>query len=118
MKLNTFALSVALLSLPLAAVAQKTTYKQRHSINARQTNQQARISHGVRDGQITPRGAAHAEANQARISSEEHSMRSADNGHLTSQDRHTLARQQDRASKGIYDRNHNNATDPGVAPKG
>jgi hypothetical protein len=118
MKLTTALIAASLISVPVSgALAQQTTYAQRHSIQARQTNQQDRIAHGVRDGQITPNGAAHAEANQAKISSEEHTMRSADNGHLTSQDRHTLARQQDRASKGIYDRNHNQATDPGVAPK-
>ncbi|ADW67436.1 hypothetical protein [Granulicella tundricola] len=118
MKLTSLFLAVSLAVAPVsAAFAQHTTYAQRHSIRARQTNQQARINHGVRDGQITPKGAAHAEANQARISSEEHSMRAADNGHLTAQDRHTVARQQDRTSKGIYDRNHNGYTDPGVTPK-
>ena len=118
MKFSTFVLAATLVTLPAAGVfAQTTTPAQRHSIHARQANQQARINHGVRDGQITPKGAAHAEANQARIASEQHSMRAADNGHLTAQDRHTLARQQDRDSKGIYTRNHNAATDPGVAPR-
>jgi hypothetical protein len=118
MKLSTLVLAATLLALPAAgAFAQTTTPAQRHSIRARQTRQQARINHGVRDGQITPKGAAHAEANQARIASEQHNMRAADGGHLTAQDRHTLARQQDRTSKGIYDRNHNAATDPGVAPR-
>ena len=111
-------LAAALLALPVTgAMAQTTTYHQRHSIHARHSRQQARISHGVRDGQITPRGAAHAERNQARISSEEHRDRAADGGHLTSQDRHQIARQQDRTSQGIYDRNHNAATDPGVTPR-
>lgn len=97
------------------AMAQ-TTYHQRHSIRERQQNQQRRIDQGVRSGQITPRGAAHAEANQARISNEEHQMRAADGGHLTAQDRHQLARQQNRTSRGIYDRKHNAYTDPGVTP--
>jgi hypothetical protein len=44
-------------------------------------------------------------------------MRKADDGHLTAGDRHTLARQQNAASRGIYDRNHNQYTDPGVRPK-
>lgn len=119
MTLKTLALAAALVTLPLSsalASAQHTTYAQRHSIHARQARQQARINHGVRDGQITPQGAAHAERNQARIASEQHQMRAADGGHLTTQDRHTLARQQDRTSKGIYDRNHNGYTDPGVTP--
>jgi hypothetical protein len=118
MKLKTLLLAASLLTLPVTgALAQTTTYAQRHSIRARQTTQQARIAHGVRDGQITPGGAAAAERTQARISSEEHQDRAADGGHLTSQDRHQLARQQDRASKNIYIRNHNQQTDPGVAPK-
>ena len=118
MKFMTVLLSVSLLCVPAAgAFAQQTTHTQRHSIRARQSKQQARIAHGVKDGQITPKGASRAQANQAKISSEEHSMRSSDNGHLTAHDRHTLARQQDRTSQGVYDRNHNQATDPGVTPK-
>lgn len=117
MKIGSLLLALSILSVStVGAVAQRTTYNQRHSIRARQNRQQNRIARGVRDGQITPNGAAHAEANQARISSEEHGMRQADGGHLTTQDRHTLARQQDRTSKGIYDRNHNQYTDPGVTP--
>lgn len=117
MKLRNLVLATSVATLTAFAASAQTTYAQRHSIRARQSHQQARIDHGVRDGQITPQGAAHAEANQARISSEEHSMRQADNGHLTAQDRHTLARQQNRTSRGIYDRNHNRYTDPGVAPR-
>lgn len=117
MKIQTVVLTALLALVPVSSAFAQTTYGQRHSIRARQRHQQARINRGVRDGQITPNGAAHAEANQARIASEEHSMRSADGGHLTAQDRHTLARQQNRTSQGIYDRNHNQYTDPGVAPK-
>lgn len=117
MNVKSILIAATLVALPVSSAMAQTTYNQRHSIRARQTRQQARISHGVRDGQITPAGAAAAERNQARISSEEHSMRAADGGHLTSGDRHTLARQQNRASKGIYDRNHNQYTDPGVAPR-
>ncbi|WP_263378399.1 hypothetical protein [Granulicella paludicola] len=117
MNLRTLLLVASVAALTATAASAQTTYNQRHSINARESNQQARIAHGVKDGQITPKGAAAAEHNQARISAEDHSMRQADNGHLTAADRHTLARQQNRASKGIYDRNHNQYTDPGVAPK-
>ena len=118
MLLNRLFFASTILALTASgAVAQTTTHTQRHSIRARQSHQQARINHGVRDGQITPKGAAHAEANQARISSEEHQDRAADNGHLTAADRHTIARQQNKTSQGIYNRNHNAATDPGVTPR-
>ena len=100
-----------------ALYAQQTTYQQRHSINTRDANQQARINRGVADGQITPKGAAAADARQNKINSEESNMRAADGGHLTAADRHKIARQQDRASRNIYNRNHNGATDPGVPPR-
>ena len=118
MNVRTLVLATSLLLVPFTgAFAQQTTPEQRHTINQRSANQQARINKGVADGQITPGGAAKADANQARINSRDARMRSRDNGHLTSEDRHKLARQQDRTSRGIYDRNHNSTTDPGVAPK-
>lgn len=118
MNVKTLALTAALIAVPAtSAFAQHTTYHQRHSIQARQQRQQARIAHGVQDGQITPRGAAAAERRQGQIASQENQMRAADNGHLTGADRHQLAREQDRASRNIYNRNHNQYTDPGVAPR-
>lgn len=117
MKMKHLLLAATLLTLPASTLlAQGTTAKQRHTLAARSSNQQARINRGVADGQITPKGAARADANQSRINSEDQSMRAADGGHLTAGDRHTLARQQNRTSKGIYNRNHNRATDPGVTP--
>ena len=118
MTLKYLILAASLVAVPASsALAQQTTYSQRHSVNQRFANQQARINKGVADGQITPRGAAKADANQARISSQDARMRSRDGGHLTATDRHKLAREQDRTSRGVYNRNHNAVTDPGVAPK-
>ena len=117
MNLRNLLLTATLLALPATSALAQTTYSQRHSINARANNQQNRINKGVADGQITPKGAARADANQARIRSEDQNMRAADNGHLTARDRHTLSRQQNRTSQGIYNRNHNGVTDPGVAPR-
>ena len=118
MKLQTLFLAVSLVTLPVSSVlAQTTTPEQRHSINARDARQQARINKGVADGQITPKGAAHADAHQAKLNQEQANMRAADNGHLTAADRHKVARQQDRTSQRIDTRNHNAATDPGVPPR-
>ena len=118
MNLKSCLIAASLLAMPISsALAQQTTYNQRHSINARDARQQARINKGVADGQITPKGAAAADAHQARLNTEQSNMRAADGGHLTTQDRHKLARQQDRTSQRIYDRNHNAATDPGVTPR-
>lgn len=118
MKLKTIWVASSLLTFPISSVwAQRTTYRQRHSVNARNARQQNRINKGVADGQIMPKGAAAADAHQAHLNAEQSRMRAADGGHLTAQDRHKIARQQDRTSQHIYARNHNRARDPGIAPR-
>jgi hypothetical protein len=116
MKFKTFVLAGSMVAMSATGLLAQTTYNERHSIQARQNRQQARIAHGVQDGQITPHGAAVAEKNQARIARQENNMRAADGGHLTAGDRHQLAREQNATSRGIYNRNHNQYTDPGVVP--
>ncbi len=116
MKLTYLALATALVAVPASSLAQ-TTYAQRHHIAARKANQQARIAQGARSGQLTPRETSRLENHEAAINHEERGMRAADNGRLTAQDRHTLARQQNRESARIYADKHNDRTDPGVAPK-
>ena len=101
----------------LLAASGQTTQTERHSIQARQARQQARINHGVADGQITPGGARQADRTQQRIANQQTRMRNADGGNLTPADRHQLAREQNRASQGVYNRNHNAYTDPGVTPQ-
>ena len=116
MKLIHVVLAAAMVAVPVSDFAQ-TTHAQRHHIAARKENQQDRIAQGVKSGQLTPKETAHLENHAAAINQEEHGMRTADNGHLTAQDRHMLARQQNRQSAQIYKDKHNDATDPGVAPK-
>ena len=116
MKLSTLALAAALVAVPASSFAQ-TTYAERHDIAGRKVNQQDRIAQGDRSGQLTPRETSHLENREAGINHEEHNMRTADNGHLTSQDRHTLARQQNRESARIYQDKHNLRTDRGATPR-
>jgi hypothetical protein len=116
MKLTYLLLAAAMIAVPASSFAQ-TTPAERHDIAGRKDNQQDRISQGVKSGQLTPRETAHLENHQAAINHEEHGMRASDNGHLTAQDRHTLARQQNRQSANIYRDKHNGRTDPGVASR-
>ena len=110
-------LAVSLVVLPVSsAFAQKTTKFERHHINARKENQQDRIAQGVKSGQLTPSETAKLEKQEAGINKEEAGMRAQDNGHLTAQDRKTLAQQQNVESKRIYRDKHNNRTDAGVPP--
>lgn len=108
MKLHRIVLTVALAAMPLTALAQ-TSYQERHDINGRKVEQQDRISQGVRDGQLTPRETAHLERRETRINHQEAGMRTHDDGHLTSRDRHVLAREQNHESAAIYRDKHNAA---------
>jgi hypothetical protein len=99
-------LATVLVTLPAVGSAQTTKYE-RHHINARKENQQDRIAQGVKSGQLTAGETAKLEHQEAGINREERGMRAEDNGHLTAQDRHTLAAQQNQESRRIYRDKHN-----------
>lgn len=111
----TFAAILA--ALPAATLSAQTTYTQRHSVNDRSADQQSRINQGVASGQITNKGAANLQSHQNAINSKTQADRAADGGHLTAQNRHQLARAQNRQSQRVYRDKHNAATQPGVPPK-
>ena len=106
MKAIKLVLASALVLAPVAGFAQTTPYQRNH-INARKENQQDRIGQGVKSGQLTSRETARLERQEAGINHEERGMRAEDNGHLTKQDRRTLARQQNQESRRIYRDKHN-----------
>ena len=99
-------LATVLVALPAVGSAQTTQYE-RHHINARKENQQDRIAQGVKSGRLTAGETARLEHQEAGINREERGMRAEDNGHLTTQDRHTLAAQQNQESRRIYRDKHN-----------
>ncbi len=111
-------LAAVLTALPSSMLfAQNTDYQQRHSVNDRRGDQQSRINQGVASGQITRKGASNLQAHQQAIHNHEQADRAANGGHLTAQNRHQLARQQNRQSQRVYRDKHNAATQPGVAPR-
>lgn len=77
------------------------------TIQQRKGNQQGRIAQGVHSGQLTAGETHRLEGREASINREEHSMRRADDGHLTSGDRAALNRRQNRTSRAIYRDKHN-----------
>ncbi len=109
MKTRAIFCGLALLALGISpAFAQQTN--QDPSIAQRKDNQQDRIAQGVQSGQLTAGETKRLEQGEAGLNREEHNMRSADNGHLTTADRATLDRQQNRLSNRIYDDKHNGQT--------
>jgi hypothetical protein len=106
MKLTVALLAAALIAAPALSLAQNP----QHHIAARKANQQRRIANGVKSGQLTPKETAHLERQEHGINKEERGMRAQDNGHLTKQDRRTLAHQQNQESRRIYNKKHNDRT--------
>ena len=99
-------LATVLVALPAVGSAQTTGYERDH-INQRKVNQQDRIGQGVKSGQLTAGETSRLEHQERGINQEERGMRAEDNGHLTGQDRRTLARQQNQESRRIYRDKHN-----------
>jgi len=74
-------------------------------VNSRQAAQRARIAHNVRTGELTCREAARLSAEQARIRREEFRYRHND-GRLSAWERAELAREQNQASRHIFNQSH------------
>lgn len=103
MKFARLALAATLALTPAAILAQAPP----HDINQRKENQQDRIGQGVKSGQLTAGETGRLEHQEAGINREERGMRAQDNGHLTTQDRRTIQRQQNAESRRIYRDKHN-----------
>jgi hypothetical protein len=89
------------------AFAQQAAPNDPMTINQRKENQQDRIAQGVKSGELTAGETRNLETKEASLNKEEHGMRAADDGHLTSADRATLNRQQNKLSRQIYNKKHN-----------
>jgi hypothetical protein len=74
-------------------------------VNDRQVHQRGRIAHNVRNGELTARETARLAAEQARIRREEFRYRHND-GRLGVWERLDLARDQNRASRHIFNQAH------------
>ena len=108
MKTRILLLSAALAALTLPGMAQ-TDSSAPATINQRKENQQDRIANGVQSGQLTAGETHNLEKKEAGLNHEEHTMRTLDNGHLTTADRSALNQQQNKLSNQIYQDKHNAA---------
>jgi hypothetical protein len=100
--------AVAALLLPAAAqtTTDPTTATPPQTVHQRKLNQQDRIAQGVQNGGLTANEASKLETKEASLTQEKQQMRTADGGHLSSADKHTLHQQQDKLSKQIYKQKH------------
>src|SRR5271166_2148158 len=83
-------------------------------VGQRQENQQDRIAQGVKSGQLTAGETAKLENNQRAINQQVKADRSANGGKLTSGEKAQVNKEQNQQSKNIYNKKHNNKTQPGT----
>jgi hypothetical protein len=72
----------------------------------RAENQQDRIAHGIKSGQLTDKEAANLESNEAKINNEVRNDRAANGGKLNAQQKAQVNRQQNQESRQIYRARH------------
>jgi hypothetical protein len=85
-----------------------TAHYGNNEVADRRENQQDRIAQGVKSGQLTPGETAKLENQQQGINREVSGMRQANGGKLTNADKKAVNQQQNKASKNIYNKKHNN----------
>jgi hypothetical protein len=78
-------------------------------VGQRQQAQQDRIANGMRSGQLTAGESRNLEKQQQGINQEKNGMKEANGGKLNATDKSTLNKQQNQASKNIYNKKHNAA---------
>ncbi|MGE0627299.1 MAG: hypothetical protein AB7O43_05695 [Hyphomicrobiaceae bacterium] len=104
---NRIALTLGLVlagATAVAATAASADIYRGKGVNARQSNQHARINAGIRNGSLTRLEAARLRAEQRRIVRYERQARA--DGHLSRGERLTLQRMQIRASQKIHHQRH------------
>jgi hypothetical protein len=100
----------------------KQIYQDKHNANTahygnnevgqRRENQQDRIANGIKSGQLTAGETAKLENQQKNINHQVASDRAAHGGKLTSGEKKQINKEQNAASKNIYDKKHNAKTQP------
>ena len=105
----------------------KQIYKDKHNANTanygnskvgkRQENQQDRIAQGIKSGQLTAGETAKLENQQKGINQQVAADRKANSGTLTASEKKQVNKEQNAASKNIYNKKHNARTQGGVKPK-
>jgi hypothetical protein len=102
----------------------KQIYQDKHNANTahygnnqvgqRRENQQDRIAQGIKSGQLTAGETVKLENQQRAINQQAKADRAANGGKLTAGEKAQINKEQNQASKNIYNKKHNAATQPGT----
>jgi hypothetical protein len=91
-----------------------TAHYGNNKVGQRRENQQDRIAQGIKSGQMTAGEAAKAENQQKGINQQVKADRAANGGKLTNAEKKQVNHEQNQASKSIYKKMHNTATQGGA----
>ena len=94
-----------------------TAHYGNNKVGQRRENQQDRIAQGIKSGQLTPGETAKLEKQQQGINKQVASDRKADGGTLTASEKKQVNKEQNQASRNIYRKKHNAATQSSAQPK-
>jgi hypothetical protein len=79
-------------------------------VDQRFSNQQQRVGKGLESGALTSKEGANLENKEAGLRKEIHTDRAANGGKLTSAEKTQVNQQQNKLSKQIYNKKHNDKT--------
>jgi hypothetical protein len=94
-----------------------TAHYGNNKVGQRRENQQDRIAQGIKSGQLTPSETAKLEKQQQGINKQVASDRKANGGSLTASQKKQINKEQNQASRNIYRKKHNAATQSSAKPK-
>lgn len=107
---NKYALVIALSAVLLSGLVTNVMasegksakhHSRRDQVNDRLENQNKRINHEVKEGELNKKQASALHKDDRQIRQEEHDMASQDKGHITKQEQKTLNQQENVVSKEI-----------------
>jgi hypothetical protein len=94
-----------------------TQHYGKNKVDQRRENQQDRIAQGIKSGQLTAGKTAKLETQQKNINKQVAADRKANGGTLTASEKKQINKEQNGASKNIYNKKHNAKTQPQAQPK-
>ena len=94
-----------------------TAHYGNNKVGQRRENQQDRIAQGVKSGQLTPSETAKLEKQQQGINKQVATDRKANGGKLNASEKKQVNKEQNHASRNIYRKKHNAATQGNAKPK-
>jgi hypothetical protein len=94
-----------------------TAHYGNNKVGQRRENQQDRIAQGIKSGQLTPGETAKLEKQQRGINKQVAGDRKANGGSLTASEKKQINKEQKQASRNIYRKKHNAATQSNAKPK-